>query len=695
MELVEGRPLSEHARGLALGARLELVARVADAVQHAHSQGVVHRDLKPGNVLVEADGTPKVLDFGIARASDADLQASTILTRGGELVGTLPYMSPEQLAGDPGAVDARSDVYALGVNLYLIVTGRLPLEIEKRSLTEALTLLRDQDPPALRKLDPRLAGDLETIVAKALAKEPARRYQTAAELALDLRRFLAHEPILARRAGPLYLLAKFARRNRALAAASVTAALLVLVGLIATFLLYRREKENAARNLSLTTLQRLAELREGAADLWPQHAFRRDDMVAWLASAETLVSELPVFERFLDDVRRRGRASADGGLEFPSEEERWLHDSLAKVVFEVRALGDSDPKRSLLAEVQKRLTLADAIAPQFFGGHEEEWEACLAAIERSPAYGGLALEPQAGFVPLRQDPRSGLWEFWHPASGKRPSLDAASDSWSIDVSTGIVFVLLPAGRFEMGAQDDDPSQPNYDVNRRADTGPIHEVRLSQAFFLARYELTRGQWQRLGGKLSDAPGERLDEPLVGLGWDEPFPVLVKHDLGLPSEAQWEYAARAGTTTTWFGGEGPDGFERCLNGRDRSYDLVHPIEGQALPPWDDGFVGLAPVGLFAPNPFGLHDILGNAEEWCFDHYGSYELPVGGSDAERLVPAAAPYYGERVIRGGSFRDNNAETTSSARRRAPSDRRSPSVGLRLHRMVRPMPITTVSQPR
>src|SRR5262245_21393750 len=176
LEFIRGLPLDEYARGRSLdpAARLELVARVCDAVQHAHEQGVVHRDLKSANVLVEETGQPRVLDFGVARAADADLLTSTAHTRTGQLVGTLAYMSPEQVAAGPQALDGRSDVYALGVILYELLAGRPPYPLGHLPLPEAARTIREREPSRLGSIDARLRGDVETIVAKALEKEPAR-----------------------------------------------------------------------------------------------------------------------------------------------------------------------------------------------------------------------------------------------------------------------------------------------------------------------------------------------------------------------------------------------------------------------------------------------------------------------------------------------------------------------------------------
>ena len=200
MEFIRGLPLDEYARrrGLDLAARVGLVARVCDAVQHAHDQGVIHRDLKPANILVEETGQPKVLDFGVARATGADLLTVAGLTQTGQLLGTPNYMSPEQVTADPAAIDHRADVYALGVILFELAAHRLPYQLENRPLAEAARLILEQDPPRLGSINPELRGDVETIVAKALEKDPARRYPSAADLAADLRRWLAHEPILAR-----------------------------------------------------------------------------------------------------------------------------------------------------------------------------------------------------------------------------------------------------------------------------------------------------------------------------------------------------------------------------------------------------------------------------------------------------------------------------------------------------------------
>src|SRR5262249_4716346 len=187
MEFIRGRPLDEYAnrQGLDVAARAGLVARVADAVQHAHDRGVIHRDLKPANILVDEAGQPKVLDFGVARVIDADPLTAAGLPRPGQLVGTPNYMSPEQATGAPAAIDRGADVSALGVILFELAAHRLPYRLEDRPLAEAARLILEQDPPRLGSLDPGLRGDVETIAAKALAKDPARRYPSAAGPAAD------------------------------------------------------------------------------------------------------------------------------------------------------------------------------------------------------------------------------------------------------------------------------------------------------------------------------------------------------------------------------------------------------------------------------------------------------------------------------------------------------------------------------
>ncbi|HLO39590.1 MAG TPA: serine/threonine-protein kinase, partial [Phycisphaerales bacterium] len=204
MELVRGRPLLQYCleERLDTRGRMQLLAQVCDAVQHAHERGIVHRDLKPGNVLVENGGQPKVLDFGIARAA-AD-ESFTQQTQTGQILGTVPYMSPEQVAGEHASVNARSDVYALGVIMFELLAGRLPYDLRDKPIAEAARIIRDHEPTRLSSARTSLRGDLDTIVSKALEKNPARRYQSAAELGDDLRRFLGDQPITARPASSLY-----------------------------------------------------------------------------------------------------------------------------------------------------------------------------------------------------------------------------------------------------------------------------------------------------------------------------------------------------------------------------------------------------------------------------------------------------------------------------------------------------------
>ncbi|MFH2001615.1 MAG: serine/threonine-protein kinase, partial [Planctomycetota bacterium] len=216
MELVaDAQPITDYARrrALSLRERLSLFLQVCDAVHHGHLKGVIHRDLKPGNILVDSRGQVKIIDFGVARATDSDVARTTMQTEVGQILGTLQYMSPEQCEADPRQLDLRSDIYSLGVVLYELICNSLPYDVKKMSMLEATRCIREAPPKPPSASDPSLKGDVEIVLLKALEKEQQHRYQSAADLGSDIRRHLAGEIILARPAGPLIRFRKFARRN--------------------------------------------------------------------------------------------------------------------------------------------------------------------------------------------------------------------------------------------------------------------------------------------------------------------------------------------------------------------------------------------------------------------------------------------------------------------------------------------------
>jgi hypothetical protein len=283
MEIVRGESITAYcdAKQLGLDARLDLFADVCRAVQHAHINGIIHRDLKPSNILVsDADGRalPRVIDFGIAKAVEAAADKETMHTAFGSVIGTLEYMSPEQAAGGSAPVDTRSDVYSLGVILY----DRHGCASVRSTTSSAgaieLRLIRDTDPPTpakrftastvrdtaarargtdARALKRRLDGDLGWIIMRALEKDPARRYQSASDLAADLGRVRAHQPVEAGPPSRRYRASRFVRRHRTgVAAASVVAVALVVGVTLATVGFVRAKQaqqraENEARRATL------------------------------------------------------------------------------------------------------------------------------------------------------------------------------------------------------------------------------------------------------------------------------------------------------------------------------------------------------------------------------------------------------------------------------------------------------------
>jgi len=272
MELVEGAPITAAASGMSLAERSGLLADVAEAVQHAHSRGVIHRDLKPSNILVDGEGRAHVLDFGVARLADVETPSSTVT---GQIIGTVQYMSPEQASGDPGAVDTRTDVYALGMLLYELAAGRPPYDVRGMSVLKAVKAVAESSVAPIgsspaRGASAELVGDLSVIARKALEKDPGRRYQTASALAEDLRRALSNEPILAHPPSTVYQLRKFVRRNRAMVALGGVAVVAVVVGVVGLAVgLTRAQRAEAsavasaaaARDAEGLALERLGEAR--------------------------------------------------------------------------------------------------------------------------------------------------------------------------------------------------------------------------------------------------------------------------------------------------------------------------------------------------------------------------------------------------------------------------------------------------
>ncbi len=304
MELVQGEPITAYcrSRSLPVRARLDLFARVCDAVQHAHFKGVVHRDIKPGNVLVaSADGgpVPKVIDFGIAKALSIDAFGGPLLTEQGQMIGTPQYMSPEQVDPSSVDVDARTDVYSLGVLLYELLTGTVPVEtpgVRSRSLYEIQRLILEGEPqrPSTRlaslgdgarrgtRYEARaLRGDLDWIVMKCLEKDRSRRYETAAALAEDVRRHLRDEPVQAGPPSASYRLRKFVRRRRVPLAAGALVLLALVAGLAlasAGFVQASRERDRA--RIDAARAERVGAFLAGIfAAMQPEIARTRDTTV--------------------------------------------------------------------------------------------------------------------------------------------------------------------------------------------------------------------------------------------------------------------------------------------------------------------------------------------------------------------------------------------------------------------------------
>ena len=405
MELVRGVPLTEYcdAHHLPTRQRLELFVQVCRAVQHAHQKGVIHRDIKPSNVLVtlhDGQPVPKVIDFGIAKATEAPLTGMTLLTEFRQMVGTPAYMSPEQAEEATADVDTRSDIYSLGVLMYELLTGTTPFdarELKAAAFGEVRRIIREVEPPAPStrlstmgealtavaerrrtepaKLGQSVRGELDWIVMKALEKERARRYDTASALAEDVQRYLRDELVMARPPARSYLVKKLVRRHKAaLATASAVAAALVLGLGVATvgFVRASRERDRAFAARFEERLQRAlaaaalgeaeqagaeAERARERAEQAHAHAVGVNDLLHELFAAvnSRRTGDGATFDRVLTGAAQKVDA---GALSEQPELEAAVRTTLANVLFSYGYIADGEHHQREALAIRRRLAPA-------------------------------------------------------------------------------------------------------------------------------------------------------------------------------------------------------------------------------------------------------------------------------------------------------------------------------------------------
>lgn len=343
MEFIRGLSLLDYAnqKELDTRARLELMIGISEAVEHAHRRGIIHRDLKPANILVDDAGNPKILDFGVARVTEADGNA-TRQTSLGDLIGTLAYMSPEQFLGDPSLVDERSDVYSLGVILYELLAGRRPYELS-RQLPEAARIVREQDPALLGTCKKELRGDVETIAAKALRKDKAARYGSAAELAADIRRYLALEPILAKPPTAIYQTRKFIARHRVLVGAVSAVFVVLLAGIMASTMATIRAARERDRAL------RAEQIANAVND------FLQNDLLAQAgARAQAGAGTAPDPDLKVRTALDRAAARIAGKFDFEPVVEASIRRTIGLAYFDMNLFSDAQPQLERAADLRRR-----------------------------------------------------------------------------------------------------------------------------------------------------------------------------------------------------------------------------------------------------------------------------------------------------------------------------------------------------
>jgi formylglycine-generating enzyme required for sulfatase activity len=642
---------------------LEVVLRLCDTLAYAHSRGVVHRDVKPENVMIGTFGEVYLLDWGLAK-DEHPPQGGPEVKANLKRAGTDGYRAPEQAEGR--TVTAQADVYSLGVVLRELVasvgssgpSGAAPADkLHERR--------RGRLPSWLQGAVPGVRPEIMAIIERATAHLPKNRYPSTVDLAEDLRAFLSSRVVRAHRAGPTYRVRLWVQRNRALAAVLAFVTPVLLLGAVA--LLWFADEVAADR-----AARELMEREPGLAVTYGS-----------LADLEAA-------------MRDYGRVT--GSVELTSLFETPFAGAGAKHAWGVRRRLDA---------VQKLHR-----AHRDFGA--ERWRQVLRELAADRRFAGWLPADEPDLVPIGVDADSGLHCFWHPATGDEPER-AADGRFTIREATGLVFVLLPPGRYRRGsfpfgggpARTEIESQAIardwhlYAFEQDGDEAPFEQS--VQPGFFGKWEVTQAQWLRMTGTDPSAhSGYRGGSPLAGIAVGTLHPVenvthqqaaacLRMFGFELPSEAAWEYGCRAGTDSRWWFGDDPKAALSLPSGRrvlfanvsDLALFRLRPTlvpEGFAAP-FDDGYAHHAPVDALAPNAFGLVGMAGNVWELCHDVYDPH---VAARESGKVEVPPPPDPRLRVVRGGGWQSPIREASSSDRWCKFEYQSSPDVGLRAFKPAR-----------
>lgn len=467
---------------------------------------------------------------------------------------------------------------------------------------------------------------------------------------------------------------------------------------------------------TFTAQRREAQVQQRRKDLAELDAFlakRADDVTGQRAAVAA-------------ELRGEGGAAAD---EPPRREWRfapdaantqWRHDQLAELVDAVEALqaelavpeavaaawkpSADEPApaaafvqaTATIAAMQRRIDHAAWVEEVSLDEALDDWREAIARIAKNAKYAAFAERPfteQFGLVPIGPDPESGLEEFWHVETGARPQRDPTNGKFTVTAATAMVFVLLPGGTSTMGSRQPDTDHPvgspHVDPRSEREEQPPHAVTLAP-FFMSKFEMTRAQWLRVAGNdpsridFNGGVPRPVTSPVESIDWSEAQELAERLVARLPTDAQWEYAARAGTTTVYWCGDDPATIKAREAGN--VFDEHGAKVGYRGTPekWNDGYADVAPVGTFAANPFGLHDVIGNVWESCADEYAAdyQSTPARPGDGERSLPVQAGSRA-RVLRGGGWDSAASFTRSAFRLRYDPALRDINLGLRPARVI------------